>query len=98
MKMQIAKDWKQRLMLAGAMAFLSPAALSAEAIRASKMDVITVTAPRVVAEVRRTRIEFDLARLIDSIEKQIANDQARDLEAIGTRRIELAIIELPTRG
>ena len=98
MMMQKAMDWKQRLMLAGAMALLSPAALSAEAIRASKLEVITVTAPRVVPELRQTRIEVDVAGLIETVDRQIANDQAKELEAIGSRRIELAVIEVPTRG
>lgn len=98
MTMRTAMDWKQRLMLTGVIGLLSPVALSAEAIPAGKLEVITVTAPRVVAEVRPTKIEVDVAALIDAIEERIADDQAQDLKAIGGRRIELATVGIPTRG
>ena len=95
---QTAMEWKQRLMLTGVVALLSPVALSAEVTPAGQLDVITVTAPRVVSEVRPTKIEVDVAALIDAIEERIADDQEQNLEAIGGRRIELAIVGIPTRG
>ena len=98
MMMRTTMDWQQRLLLAGAAALLGPAALSAEVTPAGEVEVMTVTAPRVVCEVRPTKIEFDLDGLIDAIDKRIADDQQHDLEAIGTRRIELAMVEVPPRG
>ena len=61
---QTAMEWKQRLILTGVAALLSPVALSAEVTPAGQLDVITVTAPRVVSEVRPTKIEVDMAALI----------------------------------
>ncbi|MGD8339215.1 MAG: hypothetical protein PVH89_00455 [Gammaproteobacteria bacterium] len=98
MKMHTAKDWNQRLMLAGAVALISQAAVGAGTGSAREPEIVRVTAPRVVAEIPRADVEVDVAALIESVNRHIAKQHETDLKAIGARRIELVMSEIPTRG
>ena len=46
----------------------------------------------------REQLEADVQAYIEAINRRLAEDLARDLEAIAASRIEIVIAEVPTRG
>jgi len=97
--MQTAMERKPKAALVGVLALLfSQAALSAGPDAPRAPEVIRVTAPRVETVAPQSRIEVDVAALIEAVNRQIARKLAEDLDAIGVQRIEFAISEVPSRG
>ena len=96
--MHTANVWKQQLMLAGALAVVGPTALASGLGSAREPEVVRVTAPRVEPEIRQTRVDVDVAALIEAVDQAIAKENEQRLEAIGNRRIEIAVSEIRTRG
>ena len=93
--MQTRMEATLRVMLAAALVVSNQAATSAAN---GEPDVIRATAPRVEADVRQSKIEVDVAALIEAVDRRVAEDLKKDLEVIGAPRIELAISEAPSRG
>ena len=89
---------KRRILVMGALGLFSHAALSSEVEANGKTEQLTVSASRAEIAVVDPRIETDTDAVIDAINRRIAEDLARSLEAIGNARIELAVSEFPTRG
>jgi hypothetical protein len=90
---------RQRVLLAGALALVSQAALSDETNAArTEAEELTVSAPSQEIAIADPRIETDAEAVIEAMNRQVAADLARIIEAISGARIELAISESPTRG
>jgi hypothetical protein len=96
--MHTANVWKQRLMLAGALAVVGPTALASGSGLAREPEIVRVTAPRVEPEIRQTQVDVDVAALMEAVDQAIAKENEQRLEAIGNRRIEIAVSEIRTRG
>jgi hypothetical protein len=95
------KTWmkgKRHILIAGALGLFSQAALSGEANASSTQEVLRVTAPRLEVATAELRIETNTDAVIEAINRRIAKDLERSLEAIGNKRIEIAASEFPTRG
>lgn len=94
------KTWiksKRHFLIAGALGLFSQAALSGENAN-SKPEELRVSAPRFEIAAADMRIETNADAVIEAINRRIAKDLERSLEAIGNTRIEIAASEFPTRG
>ena len=99
MKIQTVTERKLSLLVAGALALFSQGALSGDASAArSEPEELTVTAPRPQIELANPVIEFDASELIEALNRRLAKDLEKSLDAISKSRIELAISEVTTRG
>ena len=85
------------LAVAGALVLISQGALSDEARAASAHEVQTVTAERPQLRFDAS-ITTDATASIRAVDRRIAEDLEKSLEAIAPSRIELVISEVPTRG
>lgn len=95
------KTWmkgKRHILIAGALGLFSQAALSGEAKADSEPEQLRVSAPRFEIATTDVRIEANTDAVIEAINRRIAQDLERSLEAIGNKRIEIAASEFPTRG
>lgn len=99
MKMQSAFESRQRALLAGVLALFSQVALSDEANASrSEAEEVRVSAPSQEIVIADPRIETDAEAMIEAMNRQIAEDLKRSIEAISGTRIELVVSEFPTRG
>lgn len=100
MKIQTVANRKQSLLVAGALALFSQGALSGDASAArSEPEELRVTAPRPQQiELASPVIKIDASELIEALNRRLAKDLEKSLDAIGNSRIELAISEVSTRG
>lgn len=88
-----------RVLIAGALVLLSQGAWSEEARPARKaVAEVAVSIPQPRIEIAAPKIEASASAHIESLNRRIAEDLARSLEAIGKTRFELVIAEVPTRG
>jgi hypothetical protein len=94
-----SKAGKSRVLIAGALALLSQGAFSEEG-RAAKDTAadITVSIPNQRIEVEVAKLEASAREHIEALNARIAQEWAERLEAIGRKRFELVIVEVPTRG
>ena len=96
---QIRFDSRQRFLLAGALALFSQAALSGEASAARpEPEEIRVVARSQEIAIPDPKIPTDALAIIESMNRRVAEDLERSIEAISGARIELAVSEFPTRG
>jgi len=87
-----------RALIGAAFALSSQTVLGdAAGTAAREPEVVRVTAKRPLA-VSAPRIEIDTAQILAALNRSLALDLARKLEAIGAERVELTIAEVPTRG
>jgi len=90
---------RQRVLLAGALTLFSQAALSGEANAArNEPEEVRVSAPSQEIAIADPRIETDAEAVIEALNRRIARDLERSIEAMSGARIELVISEFPTRG
>lgn len=89
---------KRRILVVAALGLFSQAALSGDAKADGKTEHLKVSATTAEIAIADPRIETDTDAVIDAINRRIAEDLARSLEAIGNARIQLAVSEFPTRG
>lgn len=99
MLMQTVTTRKNRVFVAGALALLSQGAVSGDAsLTGYEPEILTVTAQRSQIEASERRIEADLKEQDEALNRRFAEDLKKSLDAIDESRIELAILEVPTRG
>ena len=98
MTTQKVTERKIQAVIGGLLVLFSQAALSEGIVATRAPEVIWVTAPRIAAQIRESQIRDDMADLIDAINRRVAEDLAKSIDAIGMPRIELVISETPTRG
>jgi hypothetical protein len=97
------KERMNRAALAGALVLLSQAALGDESqVSMRAPEIVRVTLPHdwtafaSPTQFVDSRSHFDA--LVEALDKSVALDLARQVEALGASRTELAIAEVPTRG
>jgi hypothetical protein len=92
-----------RAALAGALVLLSQAALGDESQETTRaLEIVRVTMPHDWNAFASPTNDIDSRLHFDALEaaldKSVALDLARQIEALGASRTELAIAEVPTRG
>lgn len=102
MMMQIGFETRRSaLLLAGTLALFSQAALSDEANAARAepaAEEVRVSAPSQEIAIADPKIETSAEAAIEAINRRIADDLERSVEAMSGARVELVISEFPTRG
>lgn len=90
---------RHRALVAGVLALFCQGAVSGDAgLARNETEVLTVTAQRPQIQQSEPRIETDLKEQIEALNRRIAEDLKNSLNAIEDSRIELVILEVPTRG
>jgi hypothetical protein len=83
-----------RILLAGVLALVAQGARSDESSAAHRPAV----APQETETAARQRIEIEIQAYIEALNKRLAEELAREIEASSASSIEIAIAEVPTRG
>lgn len=87
---------KTRVLLAAALAVMAQGAWSEES-NDSQEPAGTAAANETVTSSERP-VEIDIRAYIEALNKRLADELAREIEALNAARIELAMPEVPTRG
>jgi hypothetical protein len=99
MMIKTTPEMKSRVLIAAVLGLLSQSAWSDQGQAAtSALPEVRVTAPRQKIEIADLKISTDAQGYIEALNRRLAEDLAKDLEAIRASRVELVIAEVPTRG
>jgi hypothetical protein len=91
MMLKSVTERKSRILLAGVLAVMTQVAWSDDNRQAPE-PAVPVPAALLL------QLEADAKAYMEALNQRLAEELARDLEAIGAPRVELVIAEVPTRG
>jgi hypothetical protein len=96
MMQKSATAGKTRVLLAAALALMAQGALSEES-KVARQPAGTEAASETLASATRLA-ESEIRAFIEALNKRLAEELAREIEALNAARIEFAMPEVPTRG
>lgn len=99
MMIKTVTEGKTRVLIAGALALLTQGVWADDGQAARNApDVVKVSVSRDAVVTEEAKLDADAQAHIESLNRHIAAELEKNLEAIGFARIELVIAEVPTRG